>query len=376
MSMQKKETTQTGGTGAERLMSLDALRGFDMFWIAGGGTLFKAFHGLGSDGVSGFIANQLSHRDWDGFVFEDLIFPLFVFMMGVAAVYSLGKIAGTEGSKAAHVRLLRRTVVLFLLGVFYSGGLSHHYSETRFLGVLQRIALCYGFAGLVVLHLKPRGMVAVFLALMLGYWALLTFVPAPGQATASFEVGKNWPNYIDAHFLPGKPYNDTWDPEGLLSTLPAFGSGMLGIFAGLLLRDRRFTQQKKAAFLFAGGLILLAVGYTWGHQFPIVKKIWTSTFVLVAGGYSCLLLAAFYWVIDIQGWRAWTPPFIWVGSNALGVYFAAQIIPWQKLAERLVGGEIQARMGAYGDLLIAVTAVTLLVLFARYLYKKQIFLRA
>jgi len=365
----------TGDVSSERLMSLDALRGFDMFWIVGAGNLVEAFHDLGEGGVAGFLANQLSHRAWEGFVFEDLIFPLFVFMMGVAAVYSLGKISGHDGRRAAHIRLLRRTIVLFLLGVFYYGGLSHHYSEIRFLGVLQRIALCYGFAGLALLHLKPRALTILLVALLAGYWALLTFVPAPGQPAPSFEVEKNWANYIDRQYLIGRLNDGSWDPEGLLSTLPAFGSALLGVLAGLLLKDRRFTPEKKALYLLLAGIGLTAAGYLWGLQFPIIKKIWTSTFVLVAGGYSCILLAAFYWIIDIQRWQAWTPPFIWIGTNALAIYFARQIIPFQKLAERLVGGEIQARAGAYGELLVAVTSLTLLVWFARYLYQKKIFLR-
>lgn len=369
------ELPDAGGAGTERLMSLDALRGFDMFWIVGAGDLVEAFHDLGEGGVAGFLANQLSHRKWEGFVFEDLIFPLFVFMMGVAAVYSLGKITGHTGRRAAHLRLLRRTAVLFLLGVFYYGGLSHHFSEIRFLGVLQRIALCYGFAGLALLHLKPRGLAILLVALLVGYWGLLTFVPAPGQPVPSFEVEKNWANYIDRQYLIGRLNDGSWDPEGLLSTLPAIGSALLGVLAGLFLKDQRFTPEKKALYLLLAGIGLTIAGYLWGLQFPIIKKIWTSTFVLVAGGYSCILLAAFYWIIDVRQWRRWTPPFIWIGTNALAIYFARGIIPFQKLAERLVGGDIQGFAGAYGELLVAVTSLTLLVLFARYLYQKKIFLR-
>lgn len=361
---------------SERLLSLDALRGFDMMWIVGAGSLVDALHKVSNAGVTGFLANQLEHRKWEGFVFEDCIFPLFVFMMGVAAVYSLPKMVAREGSGAAHLRLLKRTLLLFLLGVFVNGGLSHPFDQIRYMGVLQRIGLCYGFAGLALLHLRPRNLVILSAALLLGYWALLTFVPAPGQAVPSFEEGKNLTDYIDEHYLIGaKHAGKPWDPEGVLSTIPAVGGALLGVLAGYFLQDRRYTPQQKAAYLFAAGLVFVVLGYAWGFQFPVIKKIWTSSFVFVATGYSCMLLSLFFWVIDIQKWRGWATPFVWIGTNSLAIYMARAIIPFPKVAERLAGEAFRGIFGDYNELVTALVALGLIFYLAKFLHKKNIFLR-
>src|SRR5439155_4032090 len=164
---------------SQRLMSLDALRGFDMFWIIGAEDLFHALDKISNTGVARVMANQLDHEDWEGFHFYDLIFPLFVFIVGVSLVFSLGRTIETAGRSAAVGRVIRRGVILFLLGIFYYGGFSHDWPHIRLTGVLNRIALCYLFAGLAYCFFRLKGMLAVCAALLVGYWALLTFVPFP-----------------------------------------------------------------------------------------------------------------------------------------------------------------------------------------------------
>lgn len=359
----------------ERLLSLDILRGFDMFWIVGATSLVGGLEKLRPGGVLGFLKSQLTHRAWDGFVFFDMIFPLFVFMMGVAAVYSLKKMVATAGMAKTHVRLVRRTVILFLLGILFSGGLSAPFAEIRIMGVLQRIALCYLVAGLAFLHLKPRGLAVLFVTILAGYWALMTFVPIPGQSAPSFEPELNWSNYVDKHFLPGRLHDGNWDPEGLLSTIPAFCSALMGVFAGLLMKNSRVAPKRKVVYLIGSGIACVVVGYLWGLQFPVIKKIWTSTFVLVAGGYSLILLGLFYYVIDIKGWRAWGTPFLWIGSNALAIYLSARFIPFRNIAECFVGGSIAEAAGAYSEIMLAGAGLTLVVLWARFLYSRKVFLR-
>src|SRR6185503_1068652 len=212
-----------------RILSVDALRGFDMFWILGGDALAQALKKMSAGGkgvvssAGGFFGDQLDHVEWEGFRFYDLIFPLFVFIVGVSIVFSLTKLVEREGKAAAHKRVLRRFALLFVLALIYSGGVSHHWPDIRLLGVLNRIALCYLFASLLFLNLRLRGLIVACVSLLVGYWALMTFVPVPGIGAGSFAKGANLANWIDSQYLPGKRWDGAWDPEGLLSTLPAIG---------------------------------------------------------------------------------------------------------------------------------------------------------
>src|SRR5271169_1896801 len=201
---------------SERLASLDALRGFDMLWIAGADSLGEALKHINGGPVARVLARQLDHVPWAGLHFYDLVFPLFVFLMGVAIPFSLTRMVEVSGRPAALRRILRRAAILFLLGIFYYGGLSHPFSDIRWLGVLQRFALCYLGAGLLFLCAKPRGMAATCAALLVGYWALMTFVPVPGVGAGNFEEGRNLANWIDRMYLPGRKWDGGWDPEGIL----------------------------------------------------------------------------------------------------------------------------------------------------------------
>jgi predicted acyltransferase len=402
---------------SQRLMSLDALRGFDMFWIAAAEPLVAALAKLAhadehSKGFSpiGLIANQLEHAEWEGFHFEDLIFPLFVFMAGISIVFSLRKIMEREGRAAAVGRVLRRGILLYLLGVFCYGGFSTPWPHIRLLGVLQRIALCYLFAGLIYCSCNLRTMIALAVAILLGYWALVALVPirnirldkealaqlaakrgVPNDAEALFqsttervkgryEPGLNLPNHIDFEYLPGYKWDTYYDPEGYLSTLPAIVTCLFGIFAATLLLDSSRNDQQKVIFLLAGGLILAALGWAWGTQFPVIKKIWTSSYVLVAGGYSAVLLAIFYLVVDIWKFQKWCQPFVWMGMNSITIYLFDNIFGgFGKLAERFVGGDIQAwlerRLSGSGDLLAALVEMAFAFWFMHFLYRRKIFLR-
>jgi predicted acyltransferase len=363
-----------------RIASVDALRGFDMFWIIGADALVQALNKLSNGNpVIATLADQLEHVQWEGFHFYDLIFPLFVFIVGVSIVFSLGK-RTTENDKAVVTsQVFRRALILYLLGLFTYEGIARGFYQIRLLGVLQRIAICYLFASLAFLYLKPRQRVVLCVALLIGYWALLSFVPVPGVGAGNFAEGKNFANYIDQQHLPLRKWDGDHDPEGLLSTLPAIASCLLGLFAGSLLRRTDFSDRKKVQILLGAGVASVVLGFLWDLQFPVIKKIWTSSFVLVAGGFSAILLAVFYQVIDVWNKRAWATPFLWIGTNAITIYIVAHIVRLEKLAERLVGGEIksafdQLRAGA-GDLVIALVALGLAVLLCRFLYQRKIFIK-
>ena len=367
--------SQTDNPLGGRVISVDVLRGFDMFWIVGGAAIVWALEEFGSNPVIAFLVNQLEHREWEGFVFEDFIFPLFVFLMGMAVVFSMGRIVEREGIAGAYRRIFRRFAIMFLLGIFYNGGIAHGLDGTRLMGVLQRLALCYLATALLFCHLKPRQLAFVCAALLIGYWAWLSFVPVPGLGTVSFAKGETWPNYLDGHLLPFSKTDGKWDAEGILSTFPAVGSCLLGVFAGLFLKNPRVPANRKGIYLICAGILGICAGYLWGFQFPVIKKIWTSSFVILAGGYSCLALGVFYQVIDVWKMRVWTAPFLWIGSNALAIYMVCNIVKLEKIAARLIGEGAFAPPGGVGSMCETVIRLAFVVLLAGFLYRKKVFIR-
>jgi predicted acyltransferase len=370
----------------ERIISVDALRGFDMVWILGGDGAMWVLDDMTRDkgsvvsGIGSFLSAQLRHAPWEGFRFYDLIFPLFIFITGISVVLSLTRLVEREGKRKAHLRVLRRALLLYGLGLVYYGGTSEHLADVRLFGVLQRIAICYFFASLMFLNFNLRGLVVAFVALLVGYWALMTFVPVPGIGSGSFAPDANLANWIDAHYLPGRLWDGTRDPEGLLSTLPAIGTCLLGVFAGLLLKDPRFTPRAKPLWLIGAGIALLAGGYVWALQFPVIKAIWTSSFVLVAGGYSVILLGVWYQVIDVWGYKDWPTMFVWVGPNAITLYFIDEVIGFQLFANRFVGGDVAAFLDravadSAGAFVAYVVGLALAVALGGLLYQRKLFLR-
>ncbi len=359
-----------------RLMSLDALRGFDMFWIVGADALVEALRKLSESRVVQGLARQLEHAGWAGFHFEDLIFPMFVFIVGVSLVFSLTRTIEREGRAGAVWRILRRAVLMYLLGIFYYGGFSTPFHEIRLLGVLQRIALAYLFAGLIFCFFERRGWIIWCVSLLVGYWLVMTFVPVPGGTAGNFAEGQNLANWVDQQYLPLRKWDGDHDPEGLLSTLPAIANCLLGVFAGVLLRDTKRSDWTKVCCLAAAGLALVALGWLWNFQFPVIKKIWTSSFVLVACGYSCLLLAAFHLVIEIWGWRGWAQPFVWIGMNPITIYMIHNLVDVGQIAQRFVGGDLnKLYLGRYGDLAVALAGMAITFGICRFMYQRKIFLR-
>ncbi len=359
-----------------RLMSLDALRGFDMFWIVGADALVAGLRKLSDGPVLRGVAGELDHAGWAGFHFEDLIFPMFVFIVGVSLVFSLTRTIEQHGRAGAVKRILWRSLLLYLLGIFYYGGFSTPFHEIRLLGVLQRIALAYLFAGLIFCFFQLRGRIIWCVSLLIGYWLLLTFVPVPGGTAGDFTEGHNLTNWVDQHYLPLRKWDGDHDPEGILSTLPAIANCLIGVFAGMWLRGTKRSELTKAAYLAAAGLALLTLGWLWNFQFPVIKKIWTSSFVLVACGYSSLLLATFHLVIESWGWRRWALPFVWIGMNPITIYMIHNLVDIGQIAQRFVGGDLNKLcFGRYGDLVVALVELAITFGICRFMYQRKIFLR-
>jgi predicted acyltransferase len=371
---------------ALRIACVDALRGFNIFWIIGADGAIWALDKMCSDkgpimhAIGGVLGYQMHHATWEGFRFYDFIFPLFIFITGVSIVLALPRLVEREGRWHRHMRVLRRALLLYGLGLIYYEGIRHHWADIRYLGVLQRIAICYLFASLMFLNFNLRGLMAACVALLVGYWALLTFVPVPGIGAGFFGPDANLANWIDAHYLPGRLWDKTRDPEGMLSTLPAIGSCLLGVFAGLLLKNERLAPQQKSLRLIGAGIALLAAGYLWGQQFPVIKAIWTSSFVLVAGGYSLLLLAVWYQTIDVWEIRSWSTIFVWIGANAITLYFLNNLMSFEQFAVRFVGGDLGVLLDRLvtpgtGRLVAYVLGLAFAVALAGFLYRRKIFLR-
>ena len=363
-----------------RLKSLDVLRGFDMFWIIGadaiGRSLLKLNGGDNAPALIKSVADQLEHVRWEGFRFYDLIFPLFVFMVGMASIFSLHRIIEEYGKASAAKRIVRRAILLLLLGALYdiidSGygdGLVKAITEENLLcGVLQRIAYCYLFTGLLICCFNVRGLAATFVIILAAYWAALTFVPAPGEAEVVFERGRNIIHYIDQH-LP--PYGGT-DPESLMTTFPAIATCLLGALAAMYIRESGSSPEEQARWFLMVGLAMVVLGYLWGMQMPIIKRLWTPSYVFVSGGYSLMLLGALTWILDVKEWEGWEKPFLWIGANSIAVYFFENIVDLQAWAGLALGKDnVAPGLEAF----LALLGLALAIVFVYVLNKKEIYIR-
>ncbi len=361
----------------DRLTSIDALRGFDMFWIVGGDDVAKALARWWDTPASKSFGEQFEHVAWEGFRFYDLIFPLFLFTVGVVLPFSLRKYqSGNQPKAAAFNRLARRVALLFLLGLIYNNLLRFDFANLRVAGVLQRIAICYGIAAVIFLLTRVQTQVILFVAILVGYWAILMYVPSPESKAGDLSIENNLAGYLDRHYLPGKIYKSYYgfgDNEGLLSTIPAAATALLGVLAGHWLLSSR-GRWLKAVGLVAAGLACLGVGTLWAREFPIIKILWTSTYVLIAGGWSLLLLALFYTIIDILEFRAWAFFFVVIGVNAITIYLASRIVPFEEIARFFLGGVVRYS-GSFGPAVVPMGALALEWLFLLHLYRNKLFLR-
>ena len=292
-----------------------------MFWITGGDKLVRSLHDMFPNAVTAVLSEQCDHVSWQGFRFYDLIFPLFVFIVGVVLPFSLTRhIESGASRRQLYFRVVRRVVLLFVLALIYNGLLQTSWHDLRIAGVLTRIAVCYFFAALVVINFRVRAQAIVAAVLLLGYWAAMTLIPVPGVGPGVLTPAGNLAGFVDRQVLP-RPFccYGFGDNEGILSTIPAIATALLGALAGHWLRTKR-VPARKAAGLALAGVLSLALGLLWGQWFPIIKNIWSSSYVLFAAGWSLLLLAFFYWIIDMRGYKRWAFFFIVIGMNAITIY--------------------------------------------------------
>ncbi|MET3879080.1 DUF5009 domain-containing protein [Chitinophaga sp. OAE865] len=360
-----------------RLYSLDALRGFDMFWIMGGGSIFQTIANVTGSPFWEGVAVQLEHPAWNGFHFYDLIFPLFLFMAGVSTPYSVGReIEKGKSRSQLLLRVIKRGLILVLLGIIYNNGLQiQPVSQIRFGSVLGRIGLAYMFANIIYLYTKERAQMIWFAAILVVYWLLLKFTAAPGFPAGDLTMEGNFASYLDRCILPGKLYLGIHDPEGFTSTFPAISTAMLGILTGNLLRNSTMAPVRKVGVMALTGVIFLVLAQIWNLDFPINKNLWTSSFVLQVGGISLLLLALFYYVIDIAGYRKWAFFFRVIGMNSILIYISGHFIDWGYTNNALFKWLGQLVGDPFGAVALAISLVFVKWLFLYFMYKQKVFLK-
>lgn len=369
--------TNSARLNSSRLHSLDALRGFDMFWIIGANdVVYRLDKTTGSPFWHG-MATQLTHPVWNGFTFYDLIFPLFIFLTGVATPYSLGRDL-EKGKKKSELlwRVVKRGFILVLLGMIYNNGLElRPIADFRFPSVLGKIGLTYLFANIIYLYARPKAQIIWFWGLLIGYWLLLKFTSAPGFPMGDLTEPGNFMSYLDRTLLPGKLARGIHDTSGLVSTIPGISSALLGIFAGTLLRDHRYSPQGKSIRLCIGGIAGLMLALIWNFDFPINKNLWSSSFVALTGGLSLILLAAFYYIIDVRGYHRWSFFFRVIGMNSILIYLSPVFINWQYTTSAFFKWLGQLAGEHYNLVVLAICMLLVKWVFLYIMFKRKIFLK-
>ncbi len=368
-------------TTSDRLVSLDVFRGIT---IAG-------MVLVNNPGTWSHIYWPLEHASWDGWTPTDLVFPFFLFIVGVAIPLAFGRRMEQGGSKRdLYLKIARRTLIIFALGIFLAGFPYFQFSTIRIPGVLQRIAVCYLFASLIFLNTRVRTQIIITIALALVYWALMTLLHAPGFSAGDLSKEGSVASFVDrAVFGPhiwsqGKVY----DPEGILSTIPAIATTLFGVLTGQWLRTNK-SQYEKAAGLFVAGACCVAIGWCWNPFFPINKALWTSSYVFFSGGLALEFLAFCYWLIDIKKYQRWAKPFVVFGVNAIVLYVGSGVmadlmglikLPWGSTQISLQGWIFQKLFLSWASpidasLAYALTYILLWLGLMWILYRRKIFIK-
>lgn len=362
-------------------MSLDTLRGFDMLFIMGMAGLVTAICSLFPNGAECWLAQTMKHVEWNGLAHHDTIFPLFLFIAGVSWPFSYSKqITSGASRKQVYLKIIKRMAILIILGMVYNGLFKLDFQNLRVCSVLGRIGAAWGIAALLYINFNAKTRACICAAILLGYWALIALVPAPDVPGADpFTMQGNLIGYIDRLITPGRLIYDggRFDPEGLLSTLPAVVTAMLGMFTGEFVRidDKKINGNRKAVYMFAAAALMAAIAAIWNIYFPINKMMWTSSFVMAVGAYSLGMFALFYYLIDVRKWQKWTLFFRVVGLNSITIYMAQRIISFNGINNFFFGGLASKFPDNWEAVVLRVGYVAVCWFFLYFLYRKKIFLK-
>ncbi len=359
----------------ERLFSLDALRGFDMFWITGGSYLVTVIANYTGAAWLEPVVEQMEHVPWNGFHFYDLIFPLFMFISGVAIPFALvskleKKVPRYELAKKA----VTRGFVLVLLGFIYNGVFSNGFENPRFASVLGQIGLAYMFAALIVIYSNAFKNTLYWLGgLLVGIGIIQLLIPVPGIGAGVLTPEGCINGYLDRMLLPGRLHGKVFDPEGLLCIVSAITVTLMGSVAGHFLRDKKTDDHRKIKTLSLIGVSAIALALVLSTFYPIIKACWTVPFNLLTSGIGFLLMAIFYWIIDVKGWKKWSFFFRVIGMNSIFIYLLHGLVDLDKTTNRIFGWTVL--WGDFGVLFYVIGEIMLVWMLLYYMYKKSIFLR-
>lgn len=358
----------------ERLLSLDVLRGFDMFWITGGRGLVLFIANITG---AGWLVDQMDHASWAGLHMYDLIFPLFMFLSGVAIPYAIiSKLDRGVPKIDLLKKAFKRMVILVVLGIVYNGAFENSFADARFASVLGQIGIAYFFSSLIFLYSKSlKARILWIIGIMVSISVIQLFIPVPGVGAGVLTPEGCINGYLDRMFLPGKLYHEIYDNEGLLCIVSAISITMLGTFAGNFLRDKKYTDWQKVKYMFIAGTILILVAAAISPFYPVIKRCWTSSFVLLAGGLSTVLMALFYMIIDVIKWQKWGFFFRVIGMNSIFVYLFVRFINVGGLSKALTGWISTFLSADVYQFINNIGAVTITWLLLYYMFRKNIFLR-
>jgi predicted acyltransferase len=370
--MDKSLKTRT----SKRLISLDVLRGFDMIWIMGGYQFFGSLSKVVDWEWVHIMSFQLSHSSWNGFRFFDLIFPLFMFISGVAIPFAItSKLEKGVPKSKLIPKIFRRMLLLIFLGLVQNNILRNGISDLRAAHVLAQIGIAYFFAALIVINtsaIKTR--ILWIIGIMVTVATLQLFVPVPGFGAGVITPEGSINAWIDQNFLPGVLAYGTYDPEGVLCVFSAISVTLIGTLAGNILRNKNILSDKKAIILSISGVVLIIIALALSPWYPIIKKIWTVPFDLLTAGISMVLLSLFYFIIDVKGWKKGTLFFKVFGLNSITIYIGTRVFDFYHTSGFLFGW-LSNLTGEFAPTVIIAGVIFLEWLFLYFLYRKKIFLR-
>ena len=377
MKTQTETVNNTADSKPQRLLSIDALRGFDMLLISGGGTFLVLLENQTGLAWVDWIANQLKHPAWNGFTFYDFIFPLFLFIAGVSMAFSLNKGIEMGLSKAElYKKAFWRMLILVILGILDKNQPVTFFepSQIRVASVLGRIGVAGFFASLLYLNFSRLHRIFWVAGILLLYYAALFLIPVPGYGAGNLTMEGNLVGWIDRNFLPGRLLQKIYDENGLITQLPALCLTVMGSLAGDVLRSDR-KEGKKLQILLLAGIVGIGIGLFWGLHFPINKHLWSSSFILLTAGMAFLILSLFYYVIDVLKFQSWAFFFQVIGMNSLTIYLAYHFIDFEHTSHILFAGLYAPLPEQFHDALEALGALILVWSMMYFLYKKRIFIK-
>ena len=351
-----------------------------MLFIMGFAHIVKYACKLFPNGSDFWLYKQMNHVAWDGFAQHDTIFPLFLFIAGISWPFSYAKqLSCGSTNKQIYLKILKRAAILIAFGVIYNGFFKLDFENLRICSVLGRIGLAWGIGALLFINFKPKTLAFISGGILLVYWALLALIPAPDMPGADrFSLEGNLVGYIDRLITPGKLLTKgIFDPEGLLSTLPAVVTALLGMLTGAFIKqpETKINGNRKTIYMIVGAIAMAVIAVVWNQVFPINKKLWTSSFVLAAGAYSLGMFALFYYIIDVRKWQSWTLFFRVIGLNSITIYMAQRIFNFRSVSDFFLAGLASKLPEQWSVLLLQCGFVAVSWLFLYFLYRKKIFLK-